>query len=95
VPLDDRWCGQQRGERHLLSSLLLRAMTSLSQAPAMNERIELASLPPAPPPGSTPPPAAEKAGEKPAAATKPSSASTKKPVPAKAPAKKPQAKKKK
>jgi len=60
-----------------------------------NERIELASLPPAPPPGSTPPPAAEKAGEKPAAATKPSSASTKKPVPAKAPAKKPQAKKKK
>jgi Flp pilus assembly protein TadD len=52
-----------------------------------NQRIELASLPPAPPPGSTPPPAAEKPAEK--------TASAKKPATAKKPAltKKPQAKK--
>jgi len=46
-----------------------------------NQRIELASLPPAPPPGSTPPPAAEKA----APATK--AASAKKPPTAKKPQK--------
>src|SRR6266568_8729793 len=43
VPLDERRRGQQRSERHLWSLLSSQAMTSLSQVPAMNERIELAS----------------------------------------------------